>query len=349
MVDINRISGPGSPTEPPGGKSKPTPGKEFEQYFKVGETDPEQKKKKQEKEAEKKKKKAEQILQAGSTIHKETPAENIRFPKKPKIEKIGESEKRQPQTGKQREEGIQEIREAVKAENIAAKKILPEKKEAPPEKKEKGAPVEKRVEEYPLEELPPPPAPPPQPEPEVEEEPLPFLAPPPEKKEPEKEEAPAAVFPIQPEAPSPLFIPASSGITPGYASLRAEILALFERMVSVISVMHDAGITETTIHLTSEMAGSMFAGAQIVIREFSTAPKAFNIEFIGNAQNTALFEQNVASLLAAFQSGNYNFSIHRLESSLLPAEKPMFHRKEKPGEKGDKGERDRKREGGDKE
>jgi|GEM_PF-1436772 hypothetical protein len=330
MVDVGRISGPGSPSEPPGGKSRPTPEKEFEHYFKVGEADPEQKKKKQEKEAAHKKKKAEQILQAGSLVPKETPPKDINFQKKGKVEKIKESEKRQAQSEKRREEEVKEIQQAVKTENIAARKILTDKKAAPIEKKE-PAPDRKMANDTSEELSPPPPPPPPAPEEKkVEEEAAPLPSPP---KETSKKEEHLQLPPPPPlEAPIPLMIPPASAASLGYTALRAEILALFERMVSVISVIHESGITETTIHLTAEMAGGLFAGAQIVIKEYSTAPKAFNIEFLGTAQSAALFNQNIAGLVAAFQNGNYNFKVHRLESKLLPSERPLFHRKEKVGD-----------------
>src|SRR6185437_7397233 len=102
---------------------------------------------------------------------------------------------------------------------------------------------------------------------------------------------------------------------------------LFERMVMSIAVMMDQGIQETTIHL-SPNEFSLFGGAQLVIREYSTAPKAFNIEFLGNAHNTALFAKSVEDLMKTHQNGKYNYRINRIETSLQRAEKPLFHRKE---------------------
>jgi hypothetical protein len=107
-------------------------------------------------------------------------------------------------------------------------------------------------------------------------------------------------------------------------------------MVSQIFIMQANGINETTIHLnTPEFASSMFAGAQIVIKEYSTAPLAFNIEFLGSPQNSLYFEQNIATLRAAFASEDRKYTINRIESRLLSKqEKPLFHRKEKTSDKG---------------
>ncbi len=134
----------------------------------------------------------------------------------------------------------------------------------------------------------------------------------------------------------PLFIAPAPPVAPAYTQLSGEMLALFEKMVSQIFIMQANGINETTIHLnTPEFASSMFAGAQIVIKEFSTAPLAFNIEFLGSPQNSLYFEQNIATLRAAFASEDRKYSINRIESRLLSKqEKPLFHRKGKTSDKG---------------
>jgi hypothetical protein len=140
------------------------------------------------------------------------------------------------------------------------------------------------------------------------------------------EGAAAPSLPLMPEAPS--------ATPPAYAFLPPQMLDLFERMVGVMTVMHDSGITETTIHLTSEQfASSVFFGSQIIIKEFSTAPKEFNIQFNTTPQGATLFQANVDDLLAAFQSGNYAFRINRCETNIL-AERPLFRRKERAGGEG---------------
>ncbi len=119
-----------------------------------------------------------------------------------------------------------------------------------------------------------------------------------------------------------------------YAYLHPHVLELFERMVGVITVMSDAGITQTTLTLSNpEYAKSVFFGAQIIITEHPTAPKSFNVQLISSPQGVALINANIDDLMAAFQHGKYNFKINRIEAS-LSTEKPLFHRKEGVGKEG---------------
>lgn len=116
---------------------------------------------------------------------------------------------------------------------------------------------------------------------------------------------------------------------PPYANLHPEVMELFDRMVGVMTVMTMSGISETTFTLnTPQFASSVFFGTQIIIQEFSTAPKAFNIQLNGNPQAVALFQGNADDLMAAFQAGTYNFRVNRLETGYL-TERPLFKRKEK--------------------
>ncbi len=116
---------------------------------------------------------------------------------------------------------------------------------------------------------------------------------------------------------------------PSYANLHPQVQELFDRMVGVMTVMNMSGMTETVITLNSpQFASSVFFGTQIIIQEFSTAPQAFNIQLNGTPQAVALFQGNADDLMAAFQAGNYNFRINRLETGYL-ADRPLFKRKEK--------------------
>lgn len=140
--------------------------------------------------------------------------------------------------------------------------------------------------------------------------------------------APAPQAPVLPEA-LPLLAPPQPA-TP-YTLLHPQIMELFDRMVGTMSVMSLSGVTETVIDLSAEkFASSVFFGSQIIIREYSSAPLAYNIQINSSAQALALLEKNAATLVAAFQYGNYNFRVHRLESGLLE-ERPRVKRKEPPG------------------
>jgi hypothetical protein len=118
--------------------------------------------------------------------------------------------------------------------------------------------------------------------------------------------------------------------TTPYALLHPHIMELFERMVGTMSIMHLSGVNETVINLNAQkFASSVFFGTQIIIKEYSSAPLAYNIQINGSSQALALLERNSAMLMAAFQHGNYAFRVHRLEPGLLE-EKPKVRRKEPP-------------------
>lgn len=132
---------------------------------------------------------------------------------------------------------------------------------------------------------------------------------------------------------------AAAGPLPAYTSMHPQILDMFERMVGVMTVLTTTGITETTINLNApQYASSLFFGTQIIIQEFSTAPKAFNIQILGTPQAAQAAQGNANDLMAAFQSGNYNFKVNRLDIGILrKEERPLFRRKEGAGgESGDK-------------
>ncbi len=134
---------------------------------------------------------------------------------------------------------------------------------------------------------------------------------------------PAAVVPLS-------SIQATAPIAPSpYSQMDPQIMAMFERMVGVMTIAHTTGISETTMTLNArQFATSVLYGSQIVIREFSTAPKAFNVEFVGSPQALALVQQNVPALMGAVQQGNFNFTINRFDVKLGSTEKPIFSRKE---------------------
>jgi hypothetical protein len=112
----------------------------------------------------------------------------------------------------------------------------------------------------------------------------------------------------------------------------SQIELLFEKMASGMILMNSSHETETTLILEGpQFASSSLLGTQIVIREFSTAPKIFNIEILSGVHAAAIIELHKPKLLSSFEKGNFNFSVHRLET--LVKQEP-FCRKEK--EEGDK-------------
>lgn len=120
-------------------------------------------------------------------------------------------------------------------------------------------------------------------------------------------------------APPPTQAGATTPVSAPFANLPPQVQQLYERMVGVMTVMHETGVTQTTINLDNpRFSNSAFFGTQIIITEFSTAPKAFNIELLGNQQAVNLISQNTEELLAAFQTGQYNFKVNRIDTGYLP-------------------------------
>ena len=154
------------------------------------------------------------------------------------------------------------------------------------------------------------------------------------KKRGEKEEKEAALKPpseeviTAPPPPLPEITPPSPPTeTTPYAQLSPAVLALFERIAGVMTVMTQSGVTETTVSLTSDQfKSSPFYRAEIVIREYSSAPKQFNIEVRGNAEAVAQFQANIPYLESTFRTGKYNFGIHRLETSIQKIEEEPVSR-----------------------
>jgi hypothetical protein len=324
MADVTKIPGP-VPNEPNRESRQVKPGTDkFKDMMKIDKSGEREKKKKKRQEEAEEDTKAE--LRTGASTPDKV-AEAKKAAEFKKIQAVGESEKRQSMAHKRAEE-------SAAAEEAAAAQVNQKKIESLNLEKVESTTVEKKQTAYQgqIEQQ------------EIVEEKIEAVE---QKKELEsttlkrevKKEAGAPSSPMTTPAATtlgPLFIAPAPEVAPAYTQLSGEMLALFEKMISQIFIMQANGINETTIHLnTPEFASSMFAGAQIVIKEYSTAPLAFNIEFLGSPQNSLYFERNIASLRAAFASEDRKYSINRIDSRLLSKqEKPLFHRKEKTSEKG---------------
>ncbi|MBS0648649.1 MAG: hypothetical protein JSS10_05430 [Verrucomicrobia bacterium] len=315
MADVTKIPGT-TPNEPRGPREPAKPGSEkFKELMKVDKSGEGPKKRKKRQEEAEEETKAE--LRTGAA----TPEKQVEGVKKaekfPKIQKVGEAEKRQPQPQKRPEESTPADEEAAiaantqKLQSFNLDKVETVSVEKPgaqrPVYTESIAPQEE-AKETTAQQIK-----------ETEEEKI--TARKQVKKEEVGKQVTAATVPPAASTLGPSFIPPPSATAPGYTSLNSEMLALFEKMVGQITIMLEPnGPTETTINLNSpEYAKSMFYGAQIKIKEYSTAPRAYNIEFYSTERNNRFFRKNIPSLRAAFQ-GEKRFSIHTIETSLLPEE-----------------------------
>lgn len=124
------------------------------------------------------------------------------------------------------------------------------------------------------------------------------------------------VLPLQSQIPTYFAISALRGV-----EIVPELADFFEKSVNAMAHITIAGVSETTFYLDTPQ----FSGAKIVITEFNTAPKSFNITIVGAPEIARLFSVHASDLIAAFQKSPYNFNVHRLESEI---DLYAFHRKE---------------------
>jgi hypothetical protein len=143
---------------------------------------------------------------------------------------------------------------------------------------------------------------------------------------------------ISPDIPKDILIEAAGKAAEVSSYLTTEIFPLFEKMVGTVMVMDTKNLVSTEVLLNSpSFADSAFFGTKIVIDRYSTAPNAFNIRLIGSIPAVDLFNDNLDSLVEAFQKGDYDFHIGRL-SAEYDSEKPLIKRKSFTKEKQDEDE-----------
>jgi len=347
MADVNKVKGDTNLPEPDKAKKKERDLEEIREKFgKVGKIDPEEQKKKKPKAQEE----AEQHLEQTKGPRPQIGAERKDpSPYEPQAKTPPVAKSEAPETGaplppsepppSYPEEGPPPVEEsqtpAESSKSPTEKNKIHKKEEVtpPPAKKlEKEAsdlikkgkkpqhvkPPPKKKEEITQAALPPPPEVLPKGAWEATKEP--------EKKEKQakgKIQPPTTTLPTDTSTAQPPGAPPVGETPPPlaapFASLSPQVQQIFDRMVGVMTVMHTSGITETTINLDSpKFEGSALFGAKIVISEFSTAPKAFNIELLGNQNATQLFSENSEDLVAAFAAGGYNFKVNRIDVSALP-------------------------------
>ncbi|NGX47712.1 MAG: hypothetical protein K1000chlam3_01094 [Chlamydiae bacterium] len=354
MADVNKVKGNISQPEPEKAKKKESDLEEIrEKWGKVGKTDAEQQKKKKPKAQEEEEERVKQTSAPGQGLEAKPKEPSIYEPKAGRGPQVGEGAKagplppsepppfypepmpleEAPPIPPEHKKKVERKRKAPLEPTQKLKKAKKAKMETPPltpakklEKEaeallKKGEPKEKieppkKKQKVTQEALPLPPEPLPKgaweaiKEPEKKEKEAKKIKAPPPSLPPATTAQPPAAPPVGP-TPAPLVAP--------FAHLSLQVQQLFDRMVGVMTVMHASGITETTLNLDNpKFAESVFYGAQIVITEFSTAPKVFNIKLLGNQKAVNLFSTNAEDLVAAFQAGNYNFKVNRIDTGYLP-------------------------------
>lgn len=119
--------------------------------------------------------------------------------------------------------------------------------------------------------------------------------------------------------------------------LSKEAATLFYQMIGTITLINQRpGVSETEVHLNApSFAASRFFGATITIEKYASAPDSINIRLTGSSAAVAAFQQNIPSLLTAFQEGSFPFRIGRIEAS-HETNRPLFRRKGPNKEKGER-------------
>ncbi len=328
---MSNPTNPVNPVNPPKSTEPVAPGTDkFKDLMKIDSSAEKQKKKKKRPQETQEENKAK--LQAGPAEPNRA-ADSKKTEKYPKVQKVGESEKQQTRHGKRSEETTTDLaREEAAA--LAQTKINPPLEFVPTDKTKAedqttvqaastAAQTNKELEQIIQEE-----------EQLVQKQDTSsaFKTVAAQKEESKKEATPIAPPPAS-SALGPLFLPPGSAAPPAYALMDAQTLALFEKMLSVITILKDSGVTETTIHLISpEFANSQLYGSQVIIREYSSAPLVYNIEFMGNPQAASLFEKNLKHLRSAFNDPKYRFRVNRLEASISHEQYRRVDRKGESGE-----------------
>ncbi len=86
-------------------------------------------------------------------------------------------------------------------------------------------------------------------------------------------------------------------------------------------------ITETTLQLDGPLfAGTPLEGTKLIVREYSTAPLAFNIHFVCAPVGLAYLQPQLKTLSTLFQNRRYPFSIHSVDADLGDGVPPPIER-----------------------
>jgi hypothetical protein len=123
---------------------------------------------------------------------------------------------------------------------------------------------------------------------------------------------------------------AANATTRATPYLNANTMTLFFQMVgSIYAMTGPTGVNLTEVLLSNPaFAGSKFYGSTIRIEKYATAPDSFNITLSGSDEAVVSFQENMPSLMAAFQNGNFSFKVNRLDVEYA-TQKPLFRRKER--------------------
>lgn len=148
-----------------------------------------------------------------------------------------------------------------------------------------------------------------------------------------KEEDPSLI-----EVPMTALSPLSTEVEPSMkvpspCALSTEAASLFDHLCARMLVMTMDSEQETTLFLQGEaFANSPFSGARVVIQEFRTAPKIFNVTIHATDEAALLIQAHAAAFLELLQDRKFCFGINRMETAPLREEGGFDEQDEKEEE-----------------
>ncbi len=102
----------------------------------------------------------------------------------------------------------------------------------------------------------------------------------------------------------------------GPLKIPQEVELLFEKMGLITHELFQSGDTHTTITLGNDFASDLFRGAEIIIHEFSTAPKSYNIQINACAEALTLLQGQTSAFMQYIEQKKAPFTIFRMDTSL---------------------------------
>jgi hypothetical protein len=111
------------------------------------------------------------------------------------------------------------------------------------------------------------------------------------------------------------------------APRHSDILSLIDNIGAEMILMNTDGVQETTLNLGNKYpSGSILNGLEIIISEFNTAPKIFNIKLICPYPSIEKITPHIPQIIQVFRERKFDFSVNRIDTE-ISSDKPLFCRK----------------------
>ena len=148
--------------------------------------------------------------------------------------------------------------------------------------------------------------------------------------------------------PLPTFepaVPATSDAeaVPSYTRLAPDLHELFEKMGGVMLLQMERGTITTS--MTIQMPHSIFNGAEVILKQYDTAPHAYNLQLIGSPEAVQAFKANLKELDSSFKEARFNFEVNILAPSISRESKEshLVRRKSQSGGDQDSGGKEKEK------